>query len=132
MSEIANNNNSRATTLICRYTKRFESIFVCAINCSNKCEQYLDNVNIAILEEFIQLYPDYEIKGEMMAVKKNDTEKKKTIKEYWIINEDNRVEEVSEKEILNNPQNYLDKQIWDKPPNQYEIVVALKRKKALR
>ena len=122
--------NNNKTTLICPLTKRFESIFVCAINCHDRCRQYLENVDISVLEEFVQLHPEYEIKGEIMPVSKNtsNTDKKK-VKEYWIIDDENRVEEVTEEEILGDPQKFFNKNIWDKPPNQYEIVVALKRKK---
>ena len=122
--------NNNKTTLICPLTKRFESIFVCAINCHDRCRQYLENVDISVLEEFVQLHPEYEIKGEIMPVSKNtsNTDKKK-VKEYWIIDDENRVEEVTEEEVLGDPQKFFNKNIWDKPPNQYEIVVALKRKK---
>jgi hypothetical protein len=65
-----------------------------------------------------------------MATKKKikDTDTKK-IKYYWILNEDQKIQEVSEDEIINNPKEYLGQEIWDKPPNQYEIVITLKRKR---
>jgi len=116
------------TTLVCPHNKRFESIFVCAINCPNRCQQYLDNVDLAILEEFISLHPEYEIKGELMATTKTDSTAKK-VKHYWTIDDEGKVEEVSEQDIIDNPQEYFEKEIWDKPPYQYEIVIALKRKK---
>ncbi len=50
-------------------------------------------------------------------------------KHYWILSEDNQVKEVPESEIMNNPREYLGKQIWDKPPFQYELVISLKRVK---
>lgn len=58
-----------------------------------------------------------------------DTNKKKKIKEYWVIGDEGTIEEVTEQEILDNPQQFFGKEIWDKPPNEYEIVIALKRKK---
>jgi len=51
-------------------------------------------------------------------------------KVFWVLDEDKKVIEVQEKEIMNNPQQYLDKEIWDKPPYKYEVVIALKRVKA--
>lgn len=65
-----------------------------------------------------------------MATKKKitDTDNSK-IKHYWVLDEDRKVIEVSEEEIINNPKQYLSQEIWDKPPNQYEIVITLKRKK---
>ncbi len=118
------------TTLICPLTRRFESIFVCALNCPDRCQLYTDSISYDILSEFIELHPDYEIKGEIMPTKKkiNDTDSKKT-KSYWILDEERKVVEVSEEEIINNPKDYFSREIWDKPPNQYEIVITLKRKK---
>lgn len=127
---MSDNESQNKTTLICPHTKRFESIFVCAINCQNRCGLYLDNITLSILEEFVQQHPEYEIIGEIMPVKNvKDTDKKKKVKEYWIVDEDDRIEEVTLEEILKNPQLFIGKEIWDKPPNEYEIVVALKRKK---
>ena len=39
----------------------------------------------------------------------------------------NVVQEVSEKMIMKNPQDYIGKQIWQKPPFKYDIVITLKR-----
>ena len=39
-------------------------------------------------------------------------------------------EAVKESEVMKNPQNYIDKQIWQKPPFRYEVVITLKRIKA--
>lgn len=118
------------TTLICPLTRRFESIFVCALNCPDRCRHYNDIVTYELLEEYIKLHPDYEIKGEIMATKKKitDTDTKKA-KQYWIIDDESKIQEVTEDEIINNPKEYLSREIWDKPPNQYEIVITLKRKK---
>ncbi|MBW6516221.1 MAG: hypothetical protein K0B81_06370 [Candidatus Cloacimonetes bacterium] len=57
-----------------------------------------------------------------------DTDTKK-VKHYWVLDKDQKVQEVSEQEIIDNPKEYLSQEIWDKPPNQYEIVITLKRKK---
>lgn len=124
------NNNEQITNLICPLTKRFESIYVCALNCKQRCQVYIDSIDISLLEEYIKLYPDYEIKGELMPAKKPITSADvKKAKTYWVIDNDNKVEEITEKDIINNPQLYLDREIWDKPPNQYELVITLKRKK---
>jgi len=120
----------KKTNLICPLTRRFESIFVCALNCPNRCKLYMDSVSYEMLSEYIQSYPDYEIKGELMPTKKKitDTDTKK-VKHYWVLDKDQKVQEVSEQEIIDNPKEYLSQEIWDKPPNQYEIVITLKRKK---
>ena len=120
----------KKTNLICPLTKRFESIYVCALNCPNRCRLYVESISYELLEEYIQSYPDYEIKGEIMPTKKKitDTDTRK-IKHYWVLDKDRKVQEVSEDEIINNPKLYLSEEIWDKPPNQYEIVITLKRKK---
>jgi hypothetical protein len=121
---------SKKTTLICPLTRRFESIFVCALNCPDRCKLYADSITYEMLSEYIESYPDYEIKGELMPTKKKitDTDTKR-VKQYWILDENRQVVEVSEDEIVNNPKEYLSQEIWDKPPNQYEIVITLKRKK---
>ncbi len=83
-----------------------------------------------MMEEYVQMHPEYEIKGEIMATKKTikDTDTRK-VKQYWVLDEEDRVIEVEEQEIKDNPKEYLNKEIWDKPPNQYELVITLKRKK---
>ncbi len=119
------------TTIVCPQTKRFESIFACALNCQDKCRIYLDNIDYSLLEEYIEAYPDYEIIGVLMAKKTiiTDTDNKKRVKKYWVLDNDKKVVEVAESDITTNPKEFLSKEIWDKPPNQYEIVIALKRKK---
>ncbi|MCB5230653.1 MAG: hypothetical protein LHW55_03395 [Candidatus Cloacimonetes bacterium] len=124
------NDNNKVTNLICPLTKRFESIYVCALNCKHKCQLYIDSLHISVLEEYILQYPEYEIKGELMAVKKQttsaDTKKQKA---FWILDNEGKVVEVIEQDIIDSPQDFLDKEIWDKPPNQYELVITLKRKR---
>ncbi|MFA5498034.1 MAG: hypothetical protein WCX83_05885 [Candidatus Cloacimonas sp.] len=65
-----------------------------------------------------------------MAVKKQttsaDTKKQKA---FWILDNEGKVVEVIEQDIIDSPQDFLDKEIWDKPPNQYELVITLKRKR---
>ncbi|MCD4796319.1 MAG: hypothetical protein K8R49_04000 [Candidatus Cloacimonetes bacterium] len=51
-------------------------------------------------------------------------------KKFWIVTGENQFEEVTEKEIMKNPQKYIKKQIWQKPPFKFEVVVTLKRIKA--
>ena len=123
--------NKDKTTLICPLTRRFESIYVCALNCSDRCHLYINGITYELLEEYVNQHTDYEIKGEIMPTKKKitDTDSKK-VKSYWILDENQKVTEVSEDEIINNPKEYLSQEIWDKPPNQYELVITLKRKKS--
>ncbi|MDO9577057.1 MAG: hypothetical protein Q7J16_04160 [Candidatus Cloacimonadales bacterium] len=76
--------------------------------------------------EFIEKHPDYILVGELMATK---TEKPKETT-FWVVMGENQFEEVTESEIMKNPQNYLDKQIWQKPPFKFEVVVTLRKVKA--
>ena len=115
------------TSVICPRNKRFQSIFVCAVNCRNKCSVYKTNVNIKALLDFVQNHPDYVIAGEIMATKK--VEPTKNEKLFWVVDKDNHFKEVTEKELMENPLEYLQKQIWDRPPNEYELVISLKKKK---
>lgn len=59
-------------------------------------------------------------------------EKKSTqkVKKFWVLDSEKKVVEVEEKEIIDNPQAYIDKEIWDRPPYKYEVIIALKRVKA--
>lgn len=113
--------------IICPKNKQFADIVVCAAACADKCTLYKKNISYEMLVEYVENHPEYEIIGELMATTKKPQTKPQT---YWIISEDNSVHEVSEKEIMNNPQDFLDKQIWQKPPFKYELVIALKRVKA--
>ena len=62
-----------------------------------------------------------------MAVK-NQT--KKAVTKFWIINAEKQVEEITEKEVMENPQKYLNVEIWDKPTFKYEVVIKLKKVRA--
>lgn len=66
-----------------------------------------------------------------MAQTKNATPKSSSSKPkekmYWVIFE-NTFEEVTESELINNPVNYLGKVIVEKPKEQFELVVSLKKK----
>ncbi len=53
---------------------------------------------------------------------------KKKEKCYWVVLEANNYKEVTESELINNPQEYLGKQIWEKPPFEFELVVSLRKK----
>ncbi len=77
--------------------------------------------------EFIEKHPEYELVGELMAAEKAKKTKENT---FWVVTGENQYEEVTEKEVMKNPQNYIDKQIWQKPPFRYEVVITLKRIKA--
>jgi len=59
-------------------------------------------------------------------------EKKKATAEkmFWVINDDKTVVEVTETEIKSNPQEYITKEIWDRPPFRYEVLISLKKIKA--
>ena len=77
-----------------------------------------------LLLDFIEKHPKYKLVGELMPTGKTI---KKGENIYLVVSKDNQVEEVPEKKIMDNPQNYLKKQIWLKPPFHYELVVSLKR-----
>ena len=121
------------TTLICPRTKQFKKIFVCALNCKNKCRKYIDNLNLELFHLFVKEHPQYEIIGELMA-KKTETKSTKIDKDemekiFWVTFDDKTYEEVNESEIKNNPEKYLKTKIWDKPPYQYDLIITLKRRK---
>lgn len=59
---------------------------------------------------------------------KNEMKKTAGEKVYWVVDDENRVIETQESSITGNPQEYLGKRIYDRPPAEYEIVVALRRK----
>ncbi len=88
----------------------------------------MEEISLELLQNYVEKFPDYKIVGEIMP-----TEKKKTtaqVKKYWVINEDKTVEEVTEADIKNNPQEYITKEIWDRPPFRYEVLISLKKIKA--
>ncbi|KQC11818.1 MAG: hypothetical protein APR54_02715 [Candidatus Cloacimonas sp. SDB] len=112
--------------IVCPRTKQFTDIVVCAASCQNRCAVYRETITIDMLLKFIEEHPEYEIIGEIMPVKT-----KATVKEtrYWILDDQNVVQEVNEKEIMKNPQDFLNKQIFQKPPFKYDLVITLKRVK---
>jgi len=112
--------------IICPYTKQFQSLIVCAASCDKKCAKYKEKITFDILNGYIEKHPDYKIIGELMVTKKTDVKEKK----FWVIKADKTFVEVTEKEIMNNPKEYLEKQIWEKPPYRYEVVISLKRIKS--
>jgi len=114
--------------IVCPRTKQFTDLVVCAASCDHKmrCSEYILKIDIEMLEQYIIDHPEYEIKGELMAKKKEITEQKK----FWVVDSEKKVEEVNEQEIMENPLKYQDKEIWDRPPYKYEVVVTLKRTKA--
>ena len=114
------------TSLVCRKTRQYKDIYSCALNCRDKCVLYKNKVTLAQLQEFVEKHPEYVITGELMATKASSPKEKR----YWIVFGENQFKEVTEKELVANPQEYIDKQIWDKPPFKYELVISLKRVKA--
>ncbi len=113
--------------IICPDTKQFTDLVVCAASCDHKCEKYIISITYDILLEFIEKHPEYKIVGEIMTAEKT---KPKELKKFWIVDEGKKVTEVTERQIMNNPQNYIGKEIWQKPPFKFEILITLKRIKA--
>ncbi|MBN1948325.1 MAG: hypothetical protein JW784_01145 [Candidatus Cloacimonetes bacterium] len=111
--------------IVCPKTKQFTDLLVCAAACEGKCLIYKQSISFEMLLDYIEKHPEYEITGEIMA-----TEKTKNDQKYWILGEDKVVTEVTEKEIMKNPQNYLTKEIWQKPPFKFEVVITLRKIKA--
>ncbi len=113
--------------IVCPRTKRFTDLVVCAASCDfkMKCSEYISKIDIEMLEQYIIDHPEYEIIGELMVKKKEVTEQKM----LWVVDSEKKVVEVTEKEIMENPLKYQDKEIWDRPPYKYEVVVTLKRTK---
>jgi hypothetical protein len=112
--------------VICPRNRRFENIMVCAASCREHCRVYRENITLDMLLHFIEEHPEYELQGEIMASKKQapvSSERK-----YWVVTDENHFEEVTETELTGNPKEYLDKEIWDKPPHQYELVIMLRKK----
>jgi hypothetical protein len=122
--------------ILCKKSKRFENIIVCTHNCFDRCDEYKKRFNIEIIKEYLENHPDYEMKGIIMATGKKTTDKSnssnkntKSEKIYWIINEENKFMEVTESEIINNPADYLNKPMYEKPKDLYEIIVTIKKTK---
>ena len=118
--------------IVCRKSQRFENIIVCTINCKDRCEDYRMKFDIEILKKYIETYPDYEIKGVIMPVAKQTTTttapKTTGGKIYWIVTEENKYLEVTESEIIDNPAQYIGKPMFEKPKDQYEIIVTIRKK----
>ena len=113
--------------VICPRTKQFTDLIVCAASCQDRCQIYRDSITLESLLEFVEQHPEYKIRGELMPAKKTVESKEK---KFWIVGVDKKITEVSEKEIMDNPREYLDKKIWDKPTYKYEVIITLKRIKA--
>ncbi|PID29037.1 MAG: hypothetical protein CSB55_02920 [Candidatus Cloacimonadota bacterium] len=69
-----------------------------------------------------------------MPVKKNTASPKDSVKKFWILKEEEGKDEktvtvVTEDEIINNPLEYMNAEIWDCPPYKYELTVSLKKVK---
>ncbi|MEA1972384.1 MAG: hypothetical protein U9N34_03695 [Candidatus Cloacimonadota bacterium] len=113
-------------SVICPITHQFKAIIVCAYDCKTKCELYQRNVTSKTLDIFIEKHPEYELIGELMpkAKKKSTAEKI-----FWIKDEEGKIQEVTENEVMKNPKEYLDKDIFDKPTYEYNVIISLKRKK---
>ncbi|MBN1326770.1 MAG: hypothetical protein JW996_02340 [Candidatus Cloacimonetes bacterium] len=122
------NRKKSKNLVICPLNKQFTDLIVCAASCEHKCSIYKATISYEMLLEYINEHPEYKISGEIMPTAK--TVSKQEEKKYWILNDEKKVEEVSEEQIMENPQLYLDKQIWQKPPFKFEIVITLKRVKA--
>jgi len=113
--------------VVCPKTKQFTDLIVCAASCQNRCQIYRDSITLESLLEFVEKHPEYKIRGELMPAKKTAESKEK---KFWVIGVDNKITEVTQKEIMDNPREYLDKKIWDKPTYKYEVIITLKRTKA--
>ena len=76
------------------------------------------------------IMPSSKIATQTKIPQPKDTASKPETKEkiYWIITEDNQFAEVSESEIIQNPAEYIGKQMYEKPKDKYEIVVIIKKK----
>ena len=113
--------------VVCPRSKQFKDLIVCAAACDKFCKQYIDNIRLSALMEYVEEHPEYKITGVIMVEKKTVIENEK---KYWVIDSEQKVLEVTEKEILDNPQKYIDKEIWDRPPLKYEVIIALRKVKA--
>lgn len=47
---------------------------------------------------------------------------------FWVIEEAGQYVEVTEQDIVTEPQKFLGKEIYEKPVNQYELIISLKKK----
>jgi hypothetical protein len=115
----------KKNTIVCPLSKQFTDIVVCAVTCEKKCALYNDKLDVQVLVDYVEKHPEYKLIGELMP----NAKPKKTVNKYWVMSEDNTYAEVTEKELMNNPKDYLDKKIFQKPPFSYQLVVTLKRVK---
>jgi len=113
--------------VVCPRNKQFKDLVVCAASCDKFCSQYIENIKLVELQKYVEEHPEYKIIGVIMAGQKTPPAKKKM---FWVIDSDKKVREVEEKDIMENPQAYLNLEIWDRPPYKYEVIIALKRVKA--
>ena len=115
--------------ILCKKTKKFENIIVCTYQCLKRCEEYKQQFDIELIKKYLELHPEYEMKGVIMSSseKTMPTNQSKE-KIYWIISGDNQYTEVTESEIINNPADYIGKPMFEKPKDQFEIVVTIRRK----
>ena len=119
--------------IICPRNKHFKNIIACSAECEYrfKCREYVNKIDLRMLEIYVEKHPNYKIIGELMPVKKTEKvlEKKTNAKKFWVMKSDKTIAEVNETEIINNPQKYIGKEIWERPPFKYEIVISLKKVK---
>jgi len=115
--------------VVCPRNKQYTDLVVCAASCQHrfKCKPYLEEISLELLQNYIEQFPDYKIVGEIMPAEKKKATAEKM---FWVINDDKTVVEVTEKEIKSNPQDYITKEIWDRPPFRYEVLISLKKIKA--
>jgi len=123
--------------ILCHRKKQFANIIVCTTSCFDRCESFFNQFDIEIIKNYIETHHDYELKGVIMPIPKNTTpvppkatQTSTTSKEklYWVITEENQYVEVTESEIINNPAQYFGKEMFEKPRDQYEVVVTIKKK----
>jgi hypothetical protein len=121
--------------ILCRKSKRFENLIVCTYQCFDRCEQYWKQFDIELIKNYINNHPDYEMKGVIMPTNKKVATKPAVVyapaekqKLYWVITDENQYVEVTESDIINNPAEYIGKDMFEKPKDQYEVVVVIKKK----
>lgn len=114
--------------VVCPKNRQFTDLVVCAASCDQKmkCSAYTSQINVEMLMQYVIDHPEYEIIGEIMATKTKKVEKKI----LWVVDAEKKVSEVTEEEVMNNPLEYQNKELWDRPPYKYEVIVTLRRTKA--
>jgi protoporphyrinogen oxidase len=128
--------------LVCKRTKQFQNIIVCTYQCFDRCISYFEKFDIETITNYIESHTEYEMLGVIMPTKKipvsavpETTEVhipvkpiNKNEKIYWVITDENQYAEVTESEIINNPAEYFGKPMFEKPKEQYEVVVTIRKK----